>query len=166
MNGDGQGGNDLIFIPENESQINLEAYTDGSGATVTAAQQWSALDRFIEQDDYLSENRGKIAERFGAVNPWFSNIDLRVIQDFVVARGDKQHAFELNVDLLNVANFLNSDWGVRKVASPAATSPLRLVRFENGEPVFNFTGPSETWVDDLSELSRWRIQLGLRYLFN
>jgi hypothetical protein len=53
---------------------------------------------------------------------------------------------------------------VRKVASAAATSPLRLARFAaSGEPVFNFTGPADTYIDDPSELSRWRIQLGARY---
>jgi hypothetical protein len=29
-----------------------------------------------------------------------------------------------------------------------------------------FTGPSETFIDDPSEFSRWRIQLGVKYLFN
>ncbi|MGI9174743.1 MAG: hypothetical protein ACR2GR_05450 [Rhodothermales bacterium] len=58
-----------------------------------------------------------------------------------------------------MANLINSDWGVRKVASPAATSPLTLVGFgERGEPVFDFTGPAQTYVDDPSEFSRWRAQ--------
>jgi hypothetical protein len=53
------------------------------------------------------------------------------------------------------------------VANPAATSPLTLVRFDaNGEPVFNFTGPSETFINDPGLLSRWRAQIGLRYLLN
>jgi len=32
--------------------------------------------------------------------------------------------------------------------------------------VFNFTGPATTFVDDPGLLSRWRAQIGLRYLFN
>jgi hypothetical protein len=32
--------------------------------------------------------------------------------------------------------------------------------------VFNFTGPSQTYVDDPGLFSRWRAQIGLRYLFN
>ncbi|NIT57729.1 MAG: hypothetical protein GWN00_16310 [Aliifodinibius sp.] len=71
------------------------------------------------------------------------------------------------MDILNVANLINSDWGVRKVASAAATSPLRLVRFdEDGAPVFNFTGPDETFIEDPSLTSRWRAQVGLKYFFN
>ncbi|MDX1429959.1 MAG: hypothetical protein R3282_06710, partial [Rhodothermales bacterium] len=74
VNGDGFGGNDLIFIPASQSDITLVDFVDSNGSTVSAAQQWSNLNAFIEQDDYLSSNRGKIAERFGGVNPWFSNI--------------------------------------------------------------------------------------------
>ncbi len=66
-----------------------------------------------------------------------------------------------------MGHLLNSSWGVRKVASAAATSPLKLVRFDGtGAPVFNFTGPSQTFIDDASLLSRWQMQLGLRYLLN
>jgi hypothetical protein len=70
--------------------------------------------------------------------------------------------------VLNVGNLISSDWGVRKLASTAATSPLALVDFGGvgGEPRFNFTGPAETFIDDPSLQSRWRAQLGLRYFLN
>jgi hypothetical protein len=168
VNGDGAGGNDLIYIPRSESEINLAPYVDRTGRTVTAAEQWTQLDAFIAQDDYLSEHRGEIAERFGAVNPWYTNLDLRVLQDLGMFRtGTRSHTLQLSIDVLNVGNLLNSDWGVRKVASPAATSPLTLVSFDpSGAPVFNFTGPARTFIDDPDLLSRWRAQVGLRYYFN
>ncbi|MDH3479703.1 MAG: TonB-dependent receptor, partial [Gemmatimonadota bacterium] len=169
VNGDGYGGNDLIYIPSDQSEIILDDITDpNTGAVIkTAQQQWTELDAFITQDKYLNANRGRIAERHGALNPFYQTIDLRVLQDFAIRAGGTRHAFQLSLDVLNVANFLNSGWGVRKVASPAATSPLTLTQFDaGGAPHFNFTGPSETYVDDPSLLSRWRIQVGLRYLFN
>ncbi|MGB3543559.1 carboxypeptidase regulatory-like domain-containing protein [Rubrivirga sp.] len=163
VNGDGSGGNDLIFIPENPSQIRFSE-ADGAG---TAAEQYAALDAFIEQDDYLSANRGQIAERNGAVNPWYTNVDMRVLQDLSFLTGGAQNTLQLSLDIQNVANLLSSDWGVRKVANPAARSPLTLVGFDDdGEPLFNFTGPQETFVDDPSEFSRWRAQLGIRYRLN
>ena len=83
------------------------------------------------------------------------------------AQGANAHRLQLSVDVLNFLNLLSSDWGVRKTPNPAALSPLVLTRFdEQGEPVFNFNGIDETFVDDPSEFSRWRIQVGLRYLFN
>jgi hypothetical protein len=156
VNGDGSGANDLIYIPRDASEINL---ADPS--------QWEALNAFIAQDDYLSANRGQIAERFGAVNPWFATLDVRVLQDVAFELGGAPQRLQLSLDVLNLPNLLNSNWGVRKVARASATSPLELVEFDDdGEPVFNFVGPSSTFTDDPNVLSRWRIQLGIKYLFN
>ena len=54
--------------------------------TISAAEQWARFDAFIKQDSYLSKNRGKIAQRFGLVNPWYSNVDVRVLQDVALTR--------------------------------------------------------------------------------
>jgi len=172
VNGDGYGGNDLIYIPSDQSEIQFGTCATDCGSNVTPDQQWAALDAFIKQDKYLNSHRGEIAERSGEVNPWYSNIDLRILQDFGFG-GFQQHNFQLSVDLLNVANLISSDWGVRKVADPAATSPLRLVTdangvpqfAANGAPILNFTGPAQTFIDDPNVYSRWRMQLGLRYFF-
>ncbi len=166
VNGDGQTGNDLIYIPRSQSEIQFDPCPTNCGANVTPLQQWTALNAFINQDGYLSSHRGQIAEAFGLSNPWYNDIDLRILQDLVATGDGTRHGFQITFDLLNVGNFLNSSWGVRKIASPAATSPLTLVRFNAGVPVFNFTGPSQTFIDDPSLSSRWRMQLGLRYLLN
>jgi hypothetical protein len=156
VNGDGSGANDLIYIPASPDEINL---VDDS--------QWEELNAFIEQDAYLSENRGQIAERFGAVNPWFTNIDLRIQQGVAFRAAGEPQRFQITVDILNVANLINSDWGVREVARSSATSPLNLQGFnDDGEPVFTFTGPDETFIDDPSITSRWQMQVGVKYIFN
>ena len=121
----------------------------------------------------------EISERFGGVNPWYGNIDLRLLQDISVLTGSKRNTLQLSLDILNLPNLLNSDWGVRKVATPAATSPLTLVGFDgDGEPVFNFAaapqlfeaivadGDLETFVESPALASRWQIQLGVKYIFN
>lgn len=168
VNGDGQGGNDLIYIPRSQSEITFDPCPSGCGTNVSVQQQWDALNAFIEQDGYLKKHRGQIADRFGEPNPWYNKVDLRILQEFGVGGGSTRHQFELSLDILNFGNLLNSSWGVRKVASAAATSPLKLVRFDGttGAPVFNFTGPATTFVNDPGLLSRWQMQLGLRYLLN
>jgi hypothetical protein len=161
VNGDGAAGNDLIYIPASQSEILFDP-----NGSVTAAQQWDQLDAFIEQDKYLRSHRGEIAERFGALNPWYNNVDLRILQDFGLGAGTRRHTLQLSVDVLNLGNLINSSWGVRKVASASATSPLILKRFDAaGAPVFNFTGATKTFIDDPDLLSRWRTQIGLRYFF-
>ncbi len=157
VNGDGFAGNDLIYIPQSADEIVFES---------NAAAQWAAFDAFIEQDPYLSEHRGEIAERFGGVNPWFTNIDLRIMQDINVKAGGQDHALQISLDILNVGNLINSDWGVRQVASPSATSPLSVVGFDgDGEPIVNFSGVTETFIDSPELFSRWQAQLGIKYLF-
>jgi len=174
VNGDGYS-NDLIYIPRDQSEVYLSE-TDTKGNFVgTVDEQWAALNAFIEQDDYLKEHRGEIAERFGAVNPWWWNIDFRFMQDFAFLLGGMRHTFQLSVDILNLPNMLNSDWGVRKIASSAATSPLVTVldletgalQFdEEGKPLVNFNpNLKETYVDDPGVNSRWQMQIGLRYFF-
>ncbi len=179
VNGDGFGGNDLIYIPASRDEIRLSA-TDANGNFVgTVDEQWRRLDRFIEQDDYLSDHRGEIAERFGGVNPWYGNLDVRILQDISFLTRGKKNTLQLSIDILNLPNLLNSDWGVRKVATPAATSPLTLVGFDaDEEPVFNFSGAPqlfegilssgdlETFVESPALASRWQIQLGVKYIFN
>ena len=166
VNGDGQGGNDLIYIPASQDEILFDPYTSGS-TTLTPEEQWTRLDEFIQQDKYLRSHRGQIAERFGALNPWYNNLDLKVLQDFSLGSGSNRHTFQLSVDLLNAGNLINSSWGVRKVASASATSPLTFVRFNSaGAPVFNFTGPAATFIDDPGLYSRWRAQFGIRYFLD
>ncbi len=167
VNGDGASGNDLIYVPANASEIRLEEYTR-DGQVITAAQQWQALDSFIEQDGYLSQNRGQISERFGLLNPWYQTLDLRILQDIRFPTGGKTSTIQVSLDFLNFLNILNSGWGVRQLASSAATSPLTLVRFEDDgvTPVFNFNMIDRTFINDPSISSRWQIQLGVRYLFN
>ena len=150
VNGDGFA-NDLIYIPENPNDIVL-----------ADPHQWVALNAFIEQDPYLSQNRGKIAERNGLINPWFNNIDLKILHDFKTGLGK----FQFSADILNVANLINDSWGVRKVANPMALAPLSLTGWDdNGEPILSFNGVEETFIDDPGLFSRWRMQFGIRYIF-
>ena len=87
-----------------------------------------------------------------------------MLQDLSLGQGARRHNFQLSIDVLNLGNLVRSSWGVRKVANPAATSPLQFVGFDGtGAPTFNFIGPASTFIDDPGLLSRWRMQIGLRY---
>ncbi|MEJ2151450.1 MAG: TonB-dependent receptor, partial [Gemmatimonadota bacterium] len=161
VNGDGESGNDLIYIPRDMSEMHFEPIPGGA----SPAQQATAFDAFIRQDPYLSDHRGEIAERNGAINPWFTNLDLRILQDFLVG----PNTLEVSLDILNFGNLINSDWGVREVVNSAARTPLVFNgNFDaQGNPLFQFPGAAtSTFIDDISVISRWQIQLGFRYIFN
>ncbi|UOG75921.1 carboxypeptidase regulatory-like domain-containing protein [Hymenobacter tibetensis] len=189
MNGDNVGTNDLMYIPRTRSEINLTNLTLFSGTPqqtiYTADQQWIDLDNYINQDDYLSKNRGEIAERNGAVLPWVAFIDARILQDVFTNIGKNRNSLQFSLDVFNIGNLINSDWGVGQTQQ--RSSPLSFVDYDQatGQPRFNFNpivnsrtvfpdGTTTTNVQTLNvtnrylttESSRYRIQLGLRYTFN
>lgn len=176
LNNDGIEGNDLIFIPNNQSQIIFTPaqVKDGLGTvikTISPAQQWQDLNAFIEQDNYLKNNRGKIAERNGAITPAFAKADLKVTHDFSFKISDKRkNTIQISVDILNIGNFLNKKWGVRKTA--ANRNPLIYVGKDvMDRPQFNFAYDNngqplaKSFIDDTSLNTRWQAQFGVRYIF-
>ena len=157
INGDGSQINDLIYIPT-ASEIGQMNFSGAGDA--------QALEAFIQQDDYLKDNRGDYMERYAALAPWRGKWDMKFLQDynFKVA-GDKTNTIQFSVDILNVGNLINSNWGV--VQQPNNISPIGVsVDPDTNVPTYSFDETlSDTYGFDTSLLSRWQAQFGLRYIF-
>jgi len=157
INNDGSNLNDLIYIPVTSEigQMNF------SGTAQEQVQQAVAFEKFIQQDDYLSDNRGNYMERYGAVSPWRGKWDVKIIQDLVVG---KDNSVEFSIDVLNIGNMISSDWGL--IQQPNAVQPLGVSVDGSGTPTYTFNPDlTETFVYDASLASRWQVQFGLRYIF-
>ena len=168
LNRDNIPGNDLLFVPASQSQINLVPYTNAAGQTISAAQQWQQLDAYINQDKYLSSRRGQYAERDGAISPWYTQLDAKLMQDFTLTTaGGKKNTLQVSFDILNLGNLLNAGWGNRQVVGNN-----RLIEAAYGTgaaadtPAFTFRGGSQTFFTDTNLASRWRAQVGVRYIFD
>lgn len=175
LNGDGGTSNDLIYIHANQSEMNFQEFTSG-GVTYTAAMQAAAWDAYIEQDSYLSKNRGKYAERNGIRLPLVFRADLSIIQDVYIDILNKRNTLQFRVDFLNVGNLLNKEWGVAErlvttqpliVPTTAQGGPADAngvaqyrLRVINGELINKSTEKSATIYDV------FRMQFGVRYMFN
>src|SRR5690606_37394418 len=99
VNADGISGNDLAFIPASQDQITLQ---DPS--------QYEALNNFVESQECLRSSRGGFVQRGACRNPWQNIIDMRLgwnAPEFV-----KGQHLELQADIFNVLNLINSDWGL------------------------------------------------------
>ncbi|WP_457619269.1 TonB-dependent receptor [Lutibacter sp.] len=152
INNDGSNLNDLIYIPTSD-EINQMQFS-GAG-------QAAAFEQFIQQDDYLSGRRGSYAERYGALTPWRGKLDMKFIQELKV--GDT-NAIQFSIDILNVGNLLNSNWGL--VQQPNAVQPIGVTVDSSGTPTYSFNPDlQDTFVYDATLLSRWQMQFGLRYIF-
>ncbi|MCI0433514.1 MAG: carboxypeptidase regulatory-like domain-containing protein [Gemmatimonadetes bacterium] len=175
LNGDGGTSNDLIYIHRNTSEMNFQQFTSG-GVTYTAAQQAAAWDAYINQDKYLSKNRGRYAERSAVFLPMVYRADLSIAQELLTNVGGRRNSLQLRADILNVGNLINSDWGVAQrlvnaqpliVPTSAQGGPADAsgraqyrLRVVDGE-LMNRSLEYTSGIGDV-----YRIQFGLTYTFN
>lgn len=174
LNGDGGTSNDLIYIPRDQSEMNFQTFTSG-GITFTSAQQAAAWDAYINQDDYLSKNRGKYAERGAKFLPMVNKVDFSVMQDIFKDLGSMRHSFQFRLDIDNFMNLLNEDWGVGMRL--VNTQPLIVPSAAQGGPadasgraqyrmrVVNNELMSKTYEPTAGAGDVWRLQLSVRYTF-
>ena len=163
--------NALIYVPRNQSEINLVPYTDGAGNVISASQQWNALDAYISSNDYLDGRRGQYAERNADRGPWNHVVDLKLIQDFSIDFGGKKHTLQATADIFNFFNFLNKDWGRQEFVPNDFGEVAPLTTVSGGpDPAFNydidFAEGQQQFDDSGIRSSRWQAQIGLRYIFN
>ncbi len=163
LNNDGFDNNDLFYIPKDRNDILLGSISGGVYVPASSAT-YDALESFINNNDYLSANRGKMSERNGARNPWRDILDLRIMQDVPIIPG---HTLQFTWDVLNVLNLLNSDWGwdesvfsTYRIVTPKGIDPA------TGREVYSFAAPKNNTPFTANDLnSRWAMQFGVRYSF-
>ena len=155
VNGDGETGNDLLYVPKNASDI------------ILTTNNYAALDAYIEGEDYLKENRGKIVPRNGGRNPWIAHVDLHLAQQIPIPML-QGHNLEVSLDVLNIMNLISYNMGRERYAPNQSYQLLTYQGIDAAtkRPKFSYTPPKNSvpWqYDDLA--SRWQAQLGVRYSF-
>ncbi|HXV87219.1 MAG TPA: carboxypeptidase regulatory-like domain-containing protein [Gemmatimonadales bacterium] len=179
LNGDGGTSNDLIYIPLNQSEMNFQPYTvtvSGTPVTFTAQQQADAWEAFINQDQYLRAHRGQYAQRGAVFLPMVFRADLSLIQDLFRSIGSTRNGLQFRMDVLNVGNLINKNWGVAQrlvntqplvvpttaQGGPADAQGRAQYRLRNiGNQLMSQSLEQTTLVTDV-----FRIQFGVRYTFN
>jgi hypothetical protein len=166
----GDASNRLMYIPNNGSEINFEEFTLND-EVLTAADQARIFDEYIDQDDYLSGKRGEVVDRNGAVRPWLNRFDFRITEDIKLSPNGK-NKLQLSIDILNIGNLINSEWGIPKVAFQENLLNYRGTN-DAGQPVYRLNTipsttdlPTESYRFSTSLGNTWRMQVGVRYLFN
>ncbi|MDQ6609509.1 MAG: carboxypeptidase regulatory-like domain-containing protein [Bacteroidota bacterium] len=184
----GSGSNaPLPYIPKTQADINLADKKDGSGNILySASQQWNDLNALIENDSYLKTRRGQYAERNGLRTQWVHDLDMKLMHEFKLSRTDKSKSLQLSIDIFNVLNFLNNDWGhvtfvtnlnnytvnflqfVNDASGKKPGNPLTATGATNYTPTFNFVKPAGLnnhyyTVDPIN--SRWQGQVGVKLNF-
>jgi hypothetical protein len=186
VNGDGRSDNDLVYIPKDADDIILMGlqYPDSAAGpnnptiklTDKTRREYGWLMNFINSDEYLKANKGKIAQRSGPREPWTHQLDLHFAQEIPTYAGQK---IEFTFDVTNFLNLLNSDWGwVRNTGINQNYSMITFHSIETatgadrGKPRYTVAASSLKVTDGKADpfvpdnlLSRWQAQFGIRYTF-
>jgi hypothetical protein len=156
---DGSIHNDLFYVPRSAADISL-----------ADPAQYGELDRFIEEEECLRSQRGRIMVRNSCRNPSFTLVDARVAWETTLLT----RRVEVSADLFNLLHLLHGSWGlVRETSANEARD--RLVTMTgwdatHNRPIYSlFTQAGHVVLPPrnqvLVDLSRWRVQLGARVQF-
>ncbi len=170
INNDGTGTNDLLYVPTSAEVNNMQFvnYTDVFGTIQSPGVQKAAFENYIQSDKYLNKNRGNYTEKYAGQTPWFSQMDVRILQDFNFKNGIKTNTVQFSIDIQNFGNLISSNWGVRKVATNSGFfQPISVNSFTGaGQPEFTFDPSVKSTFNSSPDLfSRWQMQFGMRYIF-
>ena len=144
----GEGGSaNLIWIPT-DSQLSQMPFKDDENR--------EAFKSFIESDKYLSAHCGEYSIRGAVAAPWLHRFNLKVAQDFVLNIANRPTTLQIGVDVLNVANLLNSNWGL-----VTRYDRDNILSYKNG--VYTFTAP--TSVKYKSTANTWQALFSARLFF-
>lgn len=167
LNADGSSTNDPIYVPRDATiaaEISFSGRSDAPNADNSLAAQAQriqnqrvAFEQFIGRTPCLRRQRGQILARNSCREPSSHTTIAAVRQAIPVGR----HRPEIALDIFNVLNLLNGDWGHYRIAAPPL---LEHVAPEAVEPTFRFDTQRRSWITLPAE-SAFQLQLGVRYRF-
>jgi hypothetical protein len=171
LNADGSIGNDPIYVPRNaldSMEVQFSGFDSLAADNSTAAQadrervQRNAFEQFIERTSCLRRQRGQILERNSCREPW-SNTTIASVRQAIPFAG---RAAEVELDVFNVLNLLNGDWGRRREAAPPLLEHVGQTAepAQTSRPIFRFNTRDPGWTT-LPVESAFQLQLALRYRF-
>ena len=165
MNGDGNQY-DLLYIPTDLQVANNEFRFQ------TEDDKTRFMD-FVHNDSYLSSHQGEYAEAYSVYSPWVHRVDFSYKHDFKLNVGKTKHCLQLSLDVKNVLNLFNSNWGVAKYMNADLNSG-KILKYEGvdaqGYATFStpkaVSGNTETWTRSHTIGQCWYASVGIRYIFN
>jgi hypothetical protein len=153
-NRDGYSSNDLLYVPNNASDIVLQGAT---AAEFDAFLAWTGLDAY----------RGQVVARNSSFTPWNRSLDFHYDVELPISVVRTQLTF----DVLNLINLIDSEKGIIRYVSNQSYTPLNYQGIDSasGKPIYRtaFNGAlGEGRAFSINDLrSRWQFKFGLRLSF-
>ena len=166
-NADGVNSTDLIYVPT-EAEVTPLRFQEGArlgGTVYTALEQSQAFEKFVDESECLSRQRGKILERNSCRTPWQNLVNVSVRQRLPALAGNE---LAVQLDVFNFGNLLNKNWGQQEFASAFSNVGLLGVGgvssndLATQEPTLTFNPKTEQF-NSRNSSSNYQIQLAARY---
>ena len=163
LNGDGIGGNDLMYIPS--APGSGEVIFRGRSGTETSAQAETAFWDIVNANPGLASAKGGLVGRNNNYAPWVNNFDMRLSQELPGFM--KDHKVSITFDILNFGNLLNKKWGrIDEIAFPSNRSFVNYNGLDStGKYIYTLGSVEDYRTLQNGGESQWAVQATLRYSF-
>lgn len=175
-NGDGRTFNDLFYVPEGPGAGDVKFGRISAGGVFTADPVMEqAFWNWLDKQEGLGKYKGQYAPENAFRAGWVNTFDVRISQE--LPGFFKGHKTQVWLDIQNVGNLLNKDWGhVIDYGFNANNAVATLVGIHEGQYVYGYRSGTEfgqasalTVPSDADQqtngISQWSLQVGLRYEF-
>ena len=170
-NADGQGGNDLVYVPRGRADMTVDGNmgTAGLGTPFQQDSVFAHIDGFINSNECLRQYRGSMMPRNSCRADPVSFLNMRLTKDLRFATA---HRVELTLDAFNVLYMLNKEWSV--VKEYGQFEEVNFLRRFGYDPVYQrgifglnqrTDVPGAPLLPVMQRNARWRLQLSARYAF-
>ena len=153
INGDFVDTNDLAYIFDWEDPSVPQNIREG---LINLLENPNVEEAF---KDYLRANKGKVAERNGGVNKFYGTWDVRITKDITFRN---KSALQISVDMFNVANMLNKDWGLSHALGKQTL--YTITGFDQQKKEYKYDVRTNAGIVTPSG-TPWQIQVGVKYSF-
>jgi len=153
MNGDFVNSNDLAYIYDPTDNEVPEYLRTGIQAVLDNPDAEESVKNYIRQ------NMGQMAERNGGINDFYGVFDVRLAKRFRIVRN---HGVEFSVDVFNVGNLLNKEWGIGH--NLGKQNLYTIKSFNPATEQFIYNVNKSAGVSGLNG-NPYQVQLGARYSF-
>lgn len=167
FNGDGRTYNDLFYVPNGDV---LFGSVSSAGRFTPDAAMAANFNAWLAAHPELAKYAGSYAPANGFRSGFVNTFDVRISQE--LPGFYKGHKSQIWLDIQNVGNLINKDWGhIVDYGFYADASVARLAGIYNGQYVYNFTGASQPTAANSDAdgfnvgVSQWSLQVGFRYQF-
>jgi len=167
FNGDGRTYNDLFYVPNGDV---LFGSVSSAGRFTPDAAMAANFNAWLAAHPEVAKYAGSYAPANGFRSGFVNTFDVRISQE--LPGFYKGHKSQIWLDIQNVGNLINKDWGhIVDYGFYADASVARLAGIYNGQYVYNYTGTSQPTAANSDAdgfnvgVSQWSLQVGFRYQF-